>query len=32
MTLTDVKHNVELPADAFKRPAPADEPAKKKAG
>lgn len=28
--LTDVKHNVDLPADAFKRPASPDEPAKKK--
>jgi zinc protease len=32
MTLTEVKHNVELPADAFNRPAATDEPAKKKAG
>ena len=32
LTLTEIKHNVELPDDAFKRPAAADEPAKKKAG
>jgi hypothetical protein len=31
LTITEVKHNVELPADTFRRPAPADEPAKKKA-
>jgi zinc protease len=31
LKLTDIKHNVELPADAFKRPSAADEPAKKKA-
>ena len=31
MKMTEIKHNVDLPADAFKRPAPADEPAKKKA-
>ena len=30
MKLTEVKHNVELPADTFNRPAAADEPAKKK--
>jgi len=29
--LTDIKHNVDLPADTFKRPAAPDEPAKKKA-
>jgi hypothetical protein len=29
--VTEVKHNVELAADTFRRPAPADEPAKKKA-
>jgi hypothetical protein len=29
--MTEIKHNVDLPADAFRRPAPADEPAKKKA-
>ena len=28
--MTDIKHNVDLPADTFKRPAAADEPAKKK--
>jgi hypothetical protein len=32
LTLTEIKHNVDLPADSFKRPAAADEPAKKKAG
>jgi zinc protease len=31
LTLTEIKHNVELPDNAFKRPAGADEPAKKKA-
>ncbi len=31
MKLTDVKHNVELPADAFRRPSAPEEPAKKKA-
>jgi hypothetical protein len=31
MKLTDVKHNVELSPDAFKRPSLDDEPAKKKA-
>jgi hypothetical protein len=30
MKMTEVKHNVDLPADTFKRPAAADEPAKKK--
>ena len=30
MKLTDIKHNVDLPADTFKRPT-ADEPEKKKA-
>ena len=29
--VAEIKHNVELPADTFKRPAAADEPAKKKA-
>jgi hypothetical protein len=31
LKLTEVKHNVDLPADAFRRPVLADEPAKKKA-
>jgi zinc protease len=31
ITLTEIKHNVEVPADTFRRPAAADEPAKKKA-
>ncbi len=31
MKMTEIKHNVDVPADAFKRPAPSDEPAKKKA-
>ncbi len=31
MKMTDIKHNVDLPADTFNRPTPADEPAKKKA-
>jgi zinc protease len=31
MTLTEVKHNVDLPADAFVRPGAGDAPAKKKA-
>jgi len=31
LKLTEVKHNVDLPADAFRRPASPDEPAKKKA-
>jgi zinc protease len=31
MKLTEIKHNVNLPADAFKRPGKAEEPAKTKA-
>jgi len=31
LKMTEIKHNVDLPADAFRRPAAADEPAKKKA-
>jgi zinc protease len=30
VTLKEIKHNVEIPADAFKRPTAGDEPAKKK--
>jgi hypothetical protein len=30
LKMTDIKHNVELRADTFRRPAPPDEPAKKK--
>jgi hypothetical protein len=32
MKMTDIKHNVDLPDDTFKRPTLSDEPAKKKAG
>jgi len=31
LKLTEIKHNVDLPADAFRRPASPDEPAKKTA-
>jgi len=31
LKITDIKHNVDLPADTFHRPASPDEPAKKKA-
>ena len=31
LKLTEVKHNIDVPADAFKRPTLDDEPAKKKA-
>ena len=31
MKMKEIKHNVDPPADLFKRPAPKDEPAKKKA-
>ena len=30
LKMTEIKHNVDLPADAFKRPTVGDEPAKKK--